>query len=32
MFEEGEIGIVGAFYQVETGEVNFMKENFIDKK
>lgn len=32
MFEEGEIGIVGAFYQVETGEVNFMKEKFIDKK
>lgn len=31
MYESGEIGIVGAFYKVETGEVDFVKEMFIQK-
>ncbi|GAA5100327.1 carbonic anhydrase family protein [Wohlfahrtiimonas larvae] len=31
MYENGEIGIVGAFYKVETGEVDFVKEMFIKK-
>lgn len=31
MYEGGEIGIVGAFYKVETGEVDFVKEMFIQK-
>lgn len=29
MYENGEIGIVGAFYKVETGEVDFVKEMFV---
>ena len=29
MYEGGEIGIVGAFYKVETGEVDFVKEMFV---
>ena len=29
MYETGEIGIVGAFYKVETGEVDFVKEMFM---
>ncbi|MDR2221160.1 MAG: carbonic anhydrase [Flavobacteriaceae bacterium] len=32
MYEGGEIGIVGAFYKVETGEVDFVKEMFREKK
>lgn len=32
MYEKGEIGIIGAFYQVETGEVHFVKEMFVAKK
>lgn len=32
MYEEGEIGLVGAFYKVETGEVEFTKEMFATKK
>lgn len=32
MYEAGEIGIVGAFYKVETGEVSIVKELFINKK
>lgn len=31
MYESGEIGIVGAFYKVETGEVDFVKEMFVKK-
>lgn len=31
MYEGGEIGIVGAFYKVETGEVDFVKEMFVKK-
>ena len=31
MYEGGEIGIVGAFYKVETGEVDFVKEMFVQK-
>ncbi|MTG97136.1 MULTISPECIES: carbonic anhydrase family protein [Myroides] len=31
MYEQGEIGIVGAFYKVETGEVDFVKEMFVKK-
>ncbi len=31
MYENGEIGIVGAFYKVETGEVDFVKEMFVKK-
>ena len=31
LYLEGEIGIVGAFYKVETGEVTFLEEMFIDK-
>ncbi|MEC4114676.1 carbonic anhydrase family protein [Myroides pelagicus] len=31
MYEAGEIGVVGAFYKVETGEVDFIKEMFIQK-
>jgi len=30
MYEKGEIGIVGAFYKVETGEVDFVKEMFVE--
>lgn len=30
MFAEGEIGIAGAFYKVETGEVDFIKEMFVE--
>lgn len=32
MYDGGEIGIVGAFYKVETGEVDFVKEMFINKE
>lgn len=32
MFEQGEIGIVGAFYKVETGEVSIVKEMFNAKE
>ena len=32
MFENGEIGLVGAFYKVETGEVDFVKELFKTKE
>lgn len=32
MYDSGEIGIVGAFYKVETGEVDFVKEMFNEKK
>lgn len=32
MYEQGEIGAVGAFYKVETGAVDFIQEMFIDKK
>ncbi|OYQ72897.1 carbonic anhydrase family protein [Wohlfahrtiimonas sp. G9077] len=32
MYDSGEIGIVGAFYKVETGEVDFIKEMFNEKK
>lgn len=31
MYEAGDIGIVGAFYKVETGEVNFVQELFVEK-
>lgn len=31
MYQNGEIGIVGAFYKVETGEVDFVKEMFVEK-
>ncbi|WP_267740361.1 carbonic anhydrase [Myroides injenensis] len=31
MYQNGEIGIVGAFYKVETGEVDFIKEMFVEK-
>ena len=31
MYEAGDIGIVGAFYKVETGEVDFMQEMFVEK-
>lgn len=31
MYQAGEIGIVGAFYKVETGEVNIVKEMFVEK-
>lgn len=31
MFEQGEIGIVGAFYKVETGEVDIVKQMFNTK-
>lgn len=31
MYDNGEIGIVGAFYNVATGEVDFMKEMFIQE-
>lgn len=30
MYSKGEIGITGAFYKVETGEVDFVKEMFIE--
>ena len=30
MFAQGEIGIAGAFYKVETGEVDFIKEMFVE--
>ncbi len=30
MFTQGEIGIAGAFYKVETGEVDFIKEMFVE--
>ncbi|MPT35247.1 MAG: carbonic anhydrase, partial [Flavobacterium sp.] len=26
LFESGQIGIAGAYYDIETGEVQFMKE------
>ncbi len=32
MYEQGDIGVVGAYYKVETGEVEFVQEMFIDKK
>lgn len=32
MYDHGDIGIVGAFYKVETGEVDFVKEMFNEKK
>ncbi|MHC5310818.1 carbonic anhydrase family protein [Myroides sp. LJL116] len=32
MYEQGDIGVVGAFYKVETGSVDFVQELFIDKK
>ncbi len=31
MFKKGEIGLVGAYYKVETGEVDFVKELFTTK-
>lgn len=31
MYEAGDIGIVGAFYKVETGEVDFIQELFVEK-
>ena len=31
MYEKGEIGIAGAFYKVETGEVDFVNEMFTEK-
>lgn len=31
MYENGEIGIAGAFYKVETGEVDFVSEMFENK-
>ncbi len=31
MYEAGDIGIVGAFYKVETGEVDFVQELFVEK-
>ena len=30
MYENGEIGIIGAFYNVETGEVDFIKTMFLE--
>ena len=30
MYENGEIGILGAFYNVETGEVDFIKTMFLE--
>lgn len=30
MYEKGEIGILGAFYNVETGEVDFIKTMFLE--
>ena len=30
MYKKGEIGIAGAFYKVETGEVDFVKEMFVE--
>lgn len=32
MFKNGEIGLVGAYYKVETGEVDFVKELFTSKE
>lgn len=32
MFKKGEIGLVGAYYKVETGEVDFVKELFTSKE
>lgn len=32
MYQSGEIGIVGAFYKVETGEVDFVQEMFNQKR
>ncbi len=31
MYKVGDIGIVGAFYKVETGEVEFIQEMFVEK-
>lgn len=30
MYEKGEIGVVGAFYDVETGKVDFLKTMFLE--
>lgn len=30
MYEKGEIGVLGAFYNVETGEVDFIKTMFLE--
>lgn len=32
MYEKGEIGVLGAFYDVETGEVDFLRTLFLENK